>query len=55
MMEMGQISTLPEAASLLVLGLGLIIVALLLRKKFSKHQDNVTPKEPPIPKKTNRA
>jgi hypothetical protein len=44
---MSQVTTLPEAASLFVLGLGLIIVALLLRRKFSKPQGNVGAEEPP--------
>jgi hypothetical protein len=43
---MSQIATLPEAASLFVLGLGLTIVALLLRRKFSKPQGNVGAEEP---------
>jgi hypothetical protein len=51
---MSQITALPEAASLFVLGLGLIIVALLLRRKFSKPQGKVGAENLSIPNKSDR-
>jgi hypothetical protein len=47
---MSEITTLPEAVRLFVLGLGLILVAFLLRRKFFKAQGAVGPEEPPVSK-----
>ena len=45
--NMNHINTLPEVASLFVLGVGLTIIAFLLRKKFPGPQSSVATKEPP--------